>query len=221
MRLGGEKYRLWMQPVFTALDTQQSVSNSETNTCKGVSAHVAGSTTQGTCLLSQALIKGFILMFTLTTQTFLDLLAGRLYFLIETRQLNQIPFICISRSMYEVSDCIFHVLYINFNTFRSKIASSRDFKFLLRGKHYKQKQKKSWRYSVRKKLLDINKGVKIEKSSERPKRSLALIPLNRKVPSFKVPGRLVLQLQVYQVQGIFYLCPPQSRTTNPLHSSLC
>ena len=38
--------------VFTALDTQQSVSNSETNTCKGVSAHVAGSTTQGTYLLS-------------------------------------------------------------------------------------------------------------------------------------------------------------------------
>ena len=31
---------------------QQSVSNSETNTCKGVSAHVAGPTTQGTYLLS-------------------------------------------------------------------------------------------------------------------------------------------------------------------------
>ena len=38
--------------VSTALDTQQSVSNSETNTCKGVSAHVAGSTTQGPYLLS-------------------------------------------------------------------------------------------------------------------------------------------------------------------------
>ena len=52
LRVCGEKYRLWMQPVSTALDTQQSVSTSETNICKGVSAHVAGSTTQGTYLLS-------------------------------------------------------------------------------------------------------------------------------------------------------------------------
>ena len=63
------------------------------------------------------------------------MLAGQLYFLIANRQLNQIV-LSVDFQIYEVSDCIFHVLYINFNTFQRKIASFLDLRILLRGKHY-------------------------------------------------------------------------------------
>ena len=68
------------------MDTQQSVSASETSTWKGVSAHVAGSTTQGTYRLHPHIYVNKHRHF----QSFLDLLAGQLYILIANRQLNQI-----------------------------------------------------------------------------------------------------------------------------------
>ena len=72
--------------MSTALDTQQSVSASETKTWKGISAHVAGLTTQGTYRLHPHIYVNKHRHF----QSFLDLLAGQLYFLIANRQLNQI-----------------------------------------------------------------------------------------------------------------------------------
>ena len=69
-----------------ALDTQQLVSASETNTWKGVSAHIAGSTIQGTYRLHPDIYVNKHRHF----QSFLDLLAGQLYILIANRRLNQI-----------------------------------------------------------------------------------------------------------------------------------
>ena len=87
------------------MDSQQSVSASETKTWKGVSVHEAGSTTQGTYRLHPHIYVNKHRHF----QSFLDLLAGRLYFLTANRQLNQIA-LSAHFKIYEVSDCIFHVL---------------------------------------------------------------------------------------------------------------
>ena len=55
------------------------------------------------------------------------MLAVQLYFLIANRQLNQIV-LSVHFQIYEVSDCTFHVLYINFNTFQRKITKFPQFK---------------------------------------------------------------------------------------------